>query len=123
MYEEELAYGLGGLLRSHGNVHQLIQGMMGIIADYAHANRMMNIEGRTRALFEEFTAAPDATPPQKMQQEPQPLRVDPRSQVTDQEYSARLRTAMSRAASEPPPPVPNGHDPDPYRIYTRGVAR
>ena len=122
MYEEELAYGLGGLLRSHGNVHQLMQGMMGIVADYAHANRMLNIEGRARQLIEEFTAVPPQEQPKQYAAPPPQANGQGHAQVTDAEYRNRLRTAMDRAGP-PQPPRPQDYfsapDPDPLRVYTR----
>lgn len=121
MYEEELAYGLGGLLRSHGNVHQLMQGMMGIVADYAHANRMLNIEGRARQLIEEFTAVPQEQPKQYAAPPPQANGHLP-GQVTDAEYRNRLRTAMDRAGPAVPPQPQDyfgAPDSDPLRVYTR----
>lgn len=117
MYEEELAYGLGGLLRSKKTEDQLVQGMIGIIADYAHAKRALNLEGRARALLDAFATlqAQEAAPPR-------PIAPDPAA-LTDQEYRNRLRTAMYRAGPAVPPPVPedpyNLTDPDPLRIYTR----
>ena len=132
MYED-LAAGLGQLLQDTRDEGQVLEGMIGILADWAYVKRQFDLAGRADALL--YFIRPHQQQrqvrnghslngghplPYKGPQQ-QPVYPPPGSPP----YNDRLREAMSRAAQEPdeppPPPQPAEYDRinDPLKIYTK----
>jgi hypothetical protein len=133
MYED-LAAGLGQLLQDTRDDAQVLEGMIGILADWAYVKRQFDLAGRADALLAFIR------PQQQRQMRPPPGSLNgggyplpykgPNGPVYpppgSPPYNDRLREAMSRAAQEPDPepgpiPQPAEYDRinDPLKIYTK----